>query len=180
MIGARPQKAKQALRGTRAAAGRGAPAAAAQARIAYSVGRLERALRRELGRATRRFGLTVAQYTALSVLEARGELSNAQLARRSFVTPQAMHEIVLAMARKAIVAREPDAHHGRIVRIALTREGERVLRQCDAAAERVEERMLGRLSRAERARFGALLRMGVEALEPPRKPREGTARAGVD
>ena len=55
---------------------------AAHARIAYSVGRLERAVRRRLAAVTRRFGLTVAQYTALSVLHARGPLSNAQLARR--------------------------------------------------------------------------------------------------
>ena len=43
-------------------------------RIAYSVGRLDRALRRRMGAVTARHGLTVAQYTALSVLEARGRL----------------------------------------------------------------------------------------------------------
>jgi DNA-binding MarR family transcriptional regulator len=144
-----------------------APIPAVQSRIAYSVGRLERTLRQRLGEVTGRVGLTVAQYTALSVLEARGPLSNAQLARRSFVTPQAMNEIIAAMARKEMVAREPDARHGRIVRISLTRSGARVLRRCDEAARRVEEQMLAHLPRARRALLLRMLAECVAALERP-------------
>lgn len=134
-------------------------------RVAYVVGRLERALRQRLAEATARFGLTVAQYTALSVLESRSALSNAQLARRSFVTPQAMNEIIVAMAAKGMVARAPDAKHGRIVRISLTRKGSQVLRRCDAAARQVEEAMLAHLSRARRVLLTQLLRRCVSALE---------------
>ena len=147
---------------------RAPPASVAQSRIAYSVGRLERAVRRQLAAVTRRFGLTVAQYTALSVLQARGPLSNAQLARRSFVSPQSMNEIVQAMAEKRIVAREPHARHGRIVEIALTPKGERVLRRCDAEVERVERGMLERLSQAQRAQFREYLRTCIEELEGQR------------
>ncbi len=139
--------------------------AAVQSRIAYTVGRLDRAVRQRLGEVTGRFGLTVAQYTALSVLAARGSLSNAQLARRSFVTPQAMNEIIAAMAGKEMVARAPDAHHGRIVRISLTRKGEQMLRRCDAAARRVEEEMLSGLTRTKRTMLLELLRECVDALE---------------
>ncbi|MGH8219022.1 MAG: MarR family winged helix-turn-helix transcriptional regulator [Steroidobacteraceae bacterium] len=137
----------------------------AQSRIAYIVGRLDRAVRQRLGEVTRRFGLTVAQYTTLSVLAARGSLSNAQLARRAFVSPQAMNEIVAAMTAKAMLARTPDAQHGRIVRISLTRKGGQVLRQCDAAARRVEEEMLAGLSRTKQALLLGLLGTCVVALE---------------
>jgi DNA-binding MarR family transcriptional regulator len=147
---------------------------AAQSRIAYSVGRLERALRQRLGEVAGRAGLTVAQYTALSVLEARGALSNAELARRSFVTPQAMNEIIAAMTAKGMVGRAPDASHGRIVRISLTAEGERMLRQCDLEARQVEEEMLGGLSRADRLRLQRMLRTCVAALEQ----RERSASSG--
>jgi DNA-binding MarR family transcriptional regulator len=139
--------------------------AAAQPRIAYAIGRLERAVRQRLAEVTRRFGLTVAQYTALSVLHARRELSNAQLARRSFVTPQAMNEIVKALARAAIVTQRPHALHGRIVQIRLTPKGEKALAKCDAAVQRVEQAMLGRLAARERARLRALLWMCIEGLE---------------
>jgi DNA-binding MarR family transcriptional regulator len=137
----------------------------AQSRVAYSVGRLERAVRRELGRVTRRFGLTVAQYTALSVLDARGEQSNAQLARRTFVSPQAMNEIVQAMTVKTLLARAPHSRHGRIVVIRLTAKGERVLAQCGREAQRIENAMLARLSPSERSRLRSLLRSCTEALE---------------
>ena len=39
------------------------------------------------------YGLTTLQYTTLSVLGRRGELSNAQLARRAYMTPQSMSEV---------------------------------------------------------------------------------------
>jgi len=136
-----------------------------QSRIAYRVGRLDRALRQRLGEVTGRFGLTVAQYTMLSALAARGSLSNAQLARRSFVTPQAMNEIVAAMVRKGMVTRAPDSQHGRIVRISLTRAGERTLRECDAVARRVEAQMLAGLTRTHRALLLELLDKCVVALE---------------
>ena len=136
-----------------------------QSRIAYTVGRLDRAVRQRLGEVTSPLGLTVAQYTALSVLASRGSLSNAQLARRSFVTPQAMNEIVAAMAEKAFVARAPDAQHGRIVRISLTRKGHQVLRQCGTGARRVEEEMLAGLTRTTRAMLLTLLGKCVASLE---------------
>lgn len=139
--------------------------AVALPRIAYAVGRLERAVRQRLAEVTRRFGLTVAQYTALSVLQARGELSNAQLARRSFVTPQAMNEIVKALAAAAIVAQRPHALHGRIVQIRLTPKGERALAKCDAAVQRVERAMLARLSARERGRLRALIWICIDGLE---------------
>jgi DNA-binding MarR family transcriptional regulator len=150
---------------------------AAQSRMAYVIGRLERAVRQSLGEVTRRFGLTVAQYTALSALHARRELSNAQLARRSFVTPQAMNEILKAMTSSGMVARRAHARHGRIVPIALTRKGERILGRCHAAAERVELAMLARLSPAERRRLREVLWTCIEALEADR-PGSGRSRRG--
>jgi DNA-binding MarR family transcriptional regulator len=137
----------------------------AQTRIAYAIGRLERAVRQRLAAVTRRFGLTVAQYTALSVLHARGELSNAQLARRSFVTPQAMNEIVKALATAAVVAQRPHALHGRIVQIRITPKGEQALAKCDAAVQRVEQAMLAQLSARERGRLRELIWMCIEGLE---------------
>lgn len=145
----------------------GTMAGPVQSRIAYVVGRLDRAVRQRLAEVTSPFGLTVAQYTTLSVLAARGALSNAQLARRAFVTPQAMNEIVAAMVKKQMVARAPDARHGRIVRISLTRKGSRVLRECDLAARRVEAQMLAPLPRTKRAMLLELLASCVAALEHP-------------
>jgi DNA-binding MarR family transcriptional regulator len=137
----------------------------AHARIAYSVGRLDRALRQRMGKVTARHGLTVAQYTVLSVLAARGSLSNAQLARRSLVSPQAMNEIIEAMAAKRMVVRRPDPQHGRIVQIGLTARGESVLARCDAAVQALEGEMLAGLNETQRRQFQTLLRSCILTLE---------------
>jgi DNA-binding MarR family transcriptional regulator len=141
-------------------------------RIAYSVGRLDRALRLRMGKVTARHGLTVAQYTALSVLSARGRQSNAQLARRSLVSPQAMNEIIEAMAAKRMVLRRPDPLHGRIVQIGLTAKGEAVLAKCDEAVQQLEGEMLAALNETQRKQLRGLLRSCIVALEaPPLQPR---------
>jgi hypothetical protein len=57
-------------------------------RLTYVIGSLERILRRRMSEALAPLGLTLAQFTALSVLEANGQASNAQIAERSFITPQ--------------------------------------------------------------------------------------------
>mgnify|MGYP001091124581 CR=1 FL=1 len=136
-------------------------------RVAYLVGRLDRALRRRLGQITASYGLTLPEYTALAVLNARGKLSNAELARRAFVTPQAMNELVQGMQRRRLVSRSPDPLHGRLVQIQVTSAGRALLRKCDAAVRRLEETMLERLSAEERVRLQEALRSCIHALDAP-------------
>jgi DNA-binding MarR family transcriptional regulator len=146
-------------------------------RIAYTIGRLERALRRCIGAATAAAGLTVAQYTALSVLRTRGELSNAELAQRSLVSPQAMNEIIQLLTGKGIVERRSHPAHGRIVHITLTALGERLWRRCDRAVLRLERSLLGGFSPAERQQLPRLLRRCLIRLEA--EPVRRASRAGT-
>jgi DNA-binding MarR family transcriptional regulator len=131
-------------------------------RISYVVARLERVVRREI--AQRVAPLTVSQYTALSVLRDRSGLSNAQLARRVFVTPQSMTEVVTVLEHQGLVRRTPDAEHRRILRIELTPHGREVLADCDAAVGEMEETMVAGLSGAERESLLAGLTSSVRAL----------------
>lgn len=147
-------------------------------RIAYAIGRLDRALRRRMGPLTARHGLTVAQYTALSVLSTRGHLSNAQLARRSLVSPQAMNEIIEAMVAKRMVVRRPDPMHGRIVRIGLTARGAAVLAKCDEAVQRLEGELLAGMTEAQRRQLKGLLGSCIVALEGRSHPQRDRAVGG--
>jgi len=119
-------------------------------RISYVIGRLDRALRREIGALVAPHGLTVPQYTALSVLRDRAGLSNAQLARRSYVTPQSMNEVIAALERDGLVTRSPAANHGRVLETQVTEAGLEVLARCDAAVNEMENRMLADLDGAAR------------------------------
>ena len=84
-------------------------------RIGYVVGRLDRALRREISALVAPHGLTVSKYTALSILCEKPGLSNAQLARRTYVTPQSMNEVLSSLEADGLIVRSPAANHGRVV-----------------------------------------------------------------
>jgi DNA-binding MarR family transcriptional regulator len=118
-------------------------------RLTYLIGSLDRILKRRLTDALAPFGLTLAQFTALSVLEARGEASNAQLAERSFITPQSANEVMTAMSARGWVTREPDPNHGRIVVLRLTEDGRDVVRRCMKVIEKIEKEMLGEMDEGE-------------------------------
>ena len=115
-------------------------------RISYVVARLERALRVEINERVRPHGLTTLQYTTLSILGRRGELSNAQLARRAYMTPQSMSEVIEALEQKGLVERTPHPNHRRVFPAALTQKGRKVLEACDAAVDELEREMLGELT----------------------------------
>src|SRR5471032_3491323 len=114
-------------------------------RLSYVIGRLERVLRRRLTAAVEPAGLTLNGYTALSVLRAQNGLSNAQLARRSLVTPQSMSEVLTLLVDLGYVRRRAEPGHGRIIRTELTRAGSLALARCDHAVDEVELQMLGGL-----------------------------------
>jgi DNA-binding MarR family transcriptional regulator len=134
-------------------------------RLSYLMGRLDRVLRRRLSAAVEPSGLTLPAYVALSVLRAQDGLSNAQLARRSLVTPQSMSEALTQLVDRGYVQRRADPDHGRIIRTELTVAGSRALERCDRAVDEVEREMLGDLDANEVARLrDALVHCGL-ALE---------------
>jgi DNA-binding MarR family transcriptional regulator len=130
----------------------------AEPRVSYLIGRLDRALRRRLDEALHEQRLTIRQYTTLSVLRARTGLSNAQLARRSLMTPQSMNEVLAALVERGLVRRIPDETHGRVIRTELTAAGLDALGACDEAVDALEAQMLCELGVNERAQLVAGLR----------------------
>jgi DNA-binding MarR family transcriptional regulator len=114
----------------------------AHARVSYVIARLDRAIRRQIADMVAPHGLTATQYTALSVLRMGKGLSNAQLARRSYVAPD----------------------HGRILRTELTAKGRRLLSRCDEALDRIETDMTRELSAEELQSFEYMLRSCVHML----------------
>lgn len=122
-------------------------------RISYVVARLDRAIRRGIEERLSPHGLSVSQYTALSVLRNRPGLSNAQLARRTFVTPQAMNEVVASLEEAKLIKREVDPKHKRILRARLTPRGTRIFERVDEEIGDLEEKMLAGLSDAQRRQF---------------------------
>jgi DNA-binding MarR family transcriptional regulator len=142
-----------------------ATAAPTEPRISYVVARLERAVRAAIAARVAPYGLTTLQYTTLSVLQRHGELlSNAQLARRAYMTPQSMSEVIDALERKGLIERNPHPSHRRKLPAVLTGEGRRVLAACEVAVDELEDTMLAGLDTAAREAFLVYLKKAVRAL----------------
>jgi DNA-binding MarR family transcriptional regulator len=110
--------------------------------LIYVIGRVNQGIRREMRARLAERDLSVPEYTALSVLRARPGLSNAQLARRSLITPQSMIEILTKLERRGLVRREVDPAHGRILRAAPTKAAAALLARVDPAIASIQEQML--------------------------------------
>lgn len=134
--------------------------------VAYLMGRTHQALTRRMRNALASIGLSVAQYTALSFL-VRGSLSNAQLAERAMISPQAANEMVKTMSARGWITREPDSSHGRIIRIGLTEEGEAVLNSGHACVAEIEAAMLAGLRPAQGQALKDDLRAMLRNLSEP-------------
>jgi DNA-binding MarR family transcriptional regulator len=118
--------------------------------LLYLVGRMDRVVRRAIDDVVKSHGLSVNQYTTLSVLEHRSGLSNAQLARRSLVSPQSANEVLLTLEERGLVRRRAHPDHGRILQTRLTAKGRRTLAACDANVREVEAAMVKALDPKQR------------------------------
>jgi DNA-binding MarR family transcriptional regulator len=138
-------------------------------RVGYVLKRVQQALRAAMDEVLRRRGLTTAQYAALSVLEEAPGLSGAELARRCFVTPQTMNEIVAHLEAAGLVERRR-GDDARVLLAALTAAGQDLVGVCHQEVEVIEERMVSGLSPRERQQLLSDLHRCVDALEAASAP----------
>jgi DNA-binding MarR family transcriptional regulator len=132
----------------------------------YLVKQAESAIRGHLDTVLRAHALTTVQYTALTVLDHRENLSSAQLARRSFVKPQTMHELVVGLERQGLIERYPSPTQRHVLLIRLTTDGRKKLAECHTDVETIERQMVQDFSDAELAILRALLERCRASLAP--------------
>lgn len=124
---------------------------AARPTLLYLVKELELSVRAHLDELMRPVGLTVLQYTALTVLERHGDISSAQLARNSFVTAQTMADMVVILEEQRLIERHRDPNDKRRLLIALTPEGRAILDDRRPHVAAIEKKMTGALSTSDTA-----------------------------
>jgi DNA-binding MarR family transcriptional regulator len=135
-------------------------------RTIYLVARLDRLVRSQLADVLQPFELSVPQYTLLSILEHQPGLSNAQLARRSYITAQAMHQMVNGLEDRGLIRRRISPDHGRIQLTELTNTGLALLEACEEEVNRIEERVFGRLADNDESRLRELLQSSINYDSP--------------
>jgi DNA-binding MarR family transcriptional regulator len=121
--------------------------------LLYLIKQLELAVRSGLDEVLRPAGITPLQYTALTVLERRSDLSTAALARNAFVTDQSAADMVAALEERDLVARlaDPEDRRRRVLR--LTEQGMALLDRLRDDVVAVEARMLASLTAQQAAEF---------------------------
>ena len=120
--------------------------------LSYALTRLSRQIGRNLAELPTS-DLSGPHLIALVTLRHESGLSNAQLARRCFVTPQSMNEVVLELERRKLLTREPDPSNHRILRAQLTPSGKKVIDAWEERIAELEQRLLKGFSEQEGRRF---------------------------
>ncbi|AOW85224.1 MULTISPECIES: MarR family winged helix-turn-helix transcriptional regulator [Streptomyces] len=110
--------------------------------VGYRLKRTAAALRGAMDRALREHGLTVPQYSCLELLDERPGLSNADLARGTFVTRQSANVVLRGLGDAGLITRPATADHGRALPAHLTPAGRERLHAARGAVYAVEARMI--------------------------------------
>lgn len=142
----------------------------AEQTVSYLIGRTDRLIRAQLEAALAGTGVSLTEFTALSVLANRPGLSNARLARRSLVTPQAMHKVVRSLEAAGLVERAPLPEGGRQLATTITTAGSRLVAEVLPRIAAAEDRTLQALDAAERRELVRLLTLANAASAPPPSP----------
>lgn len=117
----------------------------------------------------RPLGVTPAQYGVLRRIEESPGSSSAQLARRVYVSPQSMHEIVKQLEHNGWVHRTPHPELGRVLQNHPTPAGQTLLDHCNERAFALNDQVTADLATVERSQFAALLQRAMANLERQRK-----------
>jgi DNA-binding MarR family transcriptional regulator len=83
-------------------------------------------------------GLTYQQFLAMTVIAMNADISSAELARQTFVTPQAMSTIVARLESGGLVQRMRAPTGGRSLETRLTPAGEELLARAQERASAIE------------------------------------------
>ncbi len=145
------------------------PAAHPRVRPIYAAGELDNVVRRLLRKRLAPLGLTITEFTALAVIEAQPGMSNAQLSRRSFITPQAMNEVLSSLEGKGLVERADvnggsgNGHH-RARGATVSRLGRKRVQQCAEIVADIEDVAFAGVPEEMTEQLGTILRQAAYRL----------------
>jgi DNA-binding MarR family transcriptional regulator len=148
-------------------------------RLLTAIKRVEQATQQAKDDSVARAGLTKAQYNALLILSDSPGLTGAELARRCFVTPQAMNETVGRLERDRYIERRRHPTHQHVLEVLLTPSGKAALKEADTEVVALEVTLRSVLDDAEQAAFlDQLARIEEAAREAGRDPAVSRRRTG--
>lgn len=126
--------------------------------LGYLLSRVANALRAEVtATVLEPLGLAFGQYICMRILSKYPGRSNAELARYTNVSPQAMNTVLRGLERRGLVTRPATVSSGRSLPAQLTREGENLLKRTDAGVRAAERKLMAHLTADQRRDFKRIL-----------------------
>jgi len=110
---------------------------------------LEHELSQKIEQALRPLGLTVPKYSALSALEFEKQLTNADLSRRCFVTPQTMNRIIQNLLKLKLIKKNASSNHGLKLYFELTPKAEKLICTAHVLVNKIETQMISGLTKKD-------------------------------
>jgi DNA-binding MarR family transcriptional regulator len=83
-------------------------------------------------------GLSLAQYSALTMISSYTNISSAELSRLSMLTPQSAHEVVQRLVVRGLISKSLAQENKRIHRLRITADGRELLAKARRHSEPVE------------------------------------------
>jgi DNA-binding MarR family transcriptional regulator len=105
----------------------------------------------------RPLGIGLPEFVCMRNLSRWPEQSNAELARRASVSPQAMNLVLRGLEELGVISRPVSTSSGKALPARLTRKGHALLKRAEAAVAAADELLLAKLSPAERDELKRLL-----------------------
>jgi DNA-binding MarR family transcriptional regulator len=110
----------------------------------------------------RSFGLTLPEFVCMRILSMQPGQSNAELARHTNVSPQAMNNVLRGLQERGAVTRPASVSSGRALPAELTRDGAALLKRAETAVLAAEQDVLANLSPTDRRELKRLLANAVD------------------
>lgn len=126
--------------------------------LGYLLHRVASALRAEVtADVLEPLGLSFPQYICMRSLSRHPGRTNAELARGTHVSPQAMNIVVRSLQERGLVTRPASVASGRSLPADLTREGQQLLKHTDSGVRAADRRLLAGLTETQQREFRQVL-----------------------
>jgi DNA-binding MarR family transcriptional regulator len=139
--------------------------AASDQPLGYLLTQVHRGLRSLLDERLGAEGFTMPQVAVLVALLRMPGIPVAELARRAFVTPQAMGEVLAGMEKKCLITRRAHKSDGRMLPARLTPRGRIAMKKCQRHLKAAELKLVSLLPGADVRKLIELLEQCLQGLQ---------------
>lgn len=134
-------------------------------RINTFLSKLKHKMRNEIEATLKAYQLTYAKYSALSVIEIHGSLTNAEIARKCWVKPQTMIRIATDLQNQKLISSDLSKVSKKMKKFKLTKKAEKALCKAHVEINSLESLMLKGFSKKEEKIFVEFLNRSYQNLE---------------